>query len=106
MVLGIQVYACKNCPDIQEILSKQGKTEHQAAGSDCMAIHIHAHKVDDPDAHQGQHACVNQSSPNAANNKIIRYQEIRFPDDIHNSWDNFLQRLDHQTYDNKISRNQ
>ena len=49
MVVGVEVYTEQDRPDIQKILSKQGKPEHQAAGGDRMSVHLHIEEIDGPD---------------------------------------------------------
>lgn len=49
VVVGVEVYTEQDRPDIQKILSKQGKPEHQAAGCDRMSVHLHIEEIDGPD---------------------------------------------------------
>ena len=77
MVFGIQIYSQKDRPYIHQILSKQGKTEHQTAGCDRMAIHLHSQEIDGSDGGQGKKARVDERRSDPPDEEIIGDQEIR-----------------------------
>lgn len=43
--------------------AKQRETEHQTAGSDGVAVHIHTHEVDDANTHKSQCTGVDEGPP-------------------------------------------
>ena len=106
VVPGVQVHTGQNGPYVKQVLAEQREPEHQAAGCDGVAVHVHAHEVDNANAHKCQGAGIDEGSPHAAHNKIIRYQEIRFFYQAHDSRADFLDWLQKQPNDHKINREQ
>ena len=106
VVPGVQVHSGQNSPDVKQVFAKQRETEHQTAGSDGVAVHVHTHEVDDTNTHKSQCTGVDEGRPHTAHNKIIRNQKIRLFYQTHDSRTDFLDWLQKQPNDHKINRKQ
>ena len=71
-----------------------------------MSIHLLAEIIDNSNADQGQNTCVDQRGSDAAYQKIVRNQEIRFPKNIDDAGDDLIHRLNHYSCHNKIDGDQ
>jgi len=106
VVAGVEVYAQQNCPDIQQIFSKQRKSKHQAAGGDGMSIHLLAEIIDNSNADQRQNPRVDQRGSDAAHQKVVRNQKVRLPENVDDAGNDLAHRLNHQSGHDKIDGNQ
>lgn len=67
-----------------------------------MPAHIHAKKIYQGNAHEGQGAGINESSADAADHEIVSNQKIRLAENSKNPLKNFSGRLQDQTSRHKV----
>ena len=105
VVPGIKPGTCQNCPDVHNIFSEKGKTEHEAGGRDGVAVLIFPQKIAEPYAEKHEKARVDKGRPDAAYLDIIRDQNIRLPDNREKSHPDLFRRIQRKSRHDKIQRN-
>lgn len=89
-------------PDVDNVLSKKRKSEHQTAGSNGMTVHLLSRKIEKGNAEQSCKPRIDQGSSNSSYCKIVCDQYVRLPHDPYNSRNDLVDWLKKQANDNEI----